>query len=75
MGSLCSIAFRREVTTEVFWVGRGGIGSVKIDLANKWREVPLKGGYRAQSSKRRIPRDQISDSKLYPFPSMISGER
>ncbi len=55
--------------------GGVGIGSDKIDLARICREVPVKGGFNAQSSNIRIPKDQISDSKLYPLPSIISGDR
>jgi len=69
------VAFSNEITTDEYYEGIGGTGSDTIDLAKACIEVPVKGGVKAQSSNKRTPRDQISDSKLYPLPSIISGDR
>lgn len=57
-------ALSSEVRAGEKVAGKEGIGSLRIHPASLCKFGALNGGRRQHSSKRRTPRDQISDSKL-----------
>ena len=52
---------------------RGVNYPLTICKASIWRDVPLKGGFKAHISYNNTPKDHMSLLKLYGLFSIISG--